>query len=322
MGMPRHTHDTGILRLINAYLHRNKVGEILVAHGKLTVDQLREALHLQRHDSVPLGHLLINRGIITRYELGKALLTQSALRTIVATLTLLSSVTYFSPRQALAGQEEAIPASITVAYLPPGAMDSEIGTNDASLFGTSERSSTDLSSFTKWTGMFDRFTQEVTAGRSQEAIQKWRKALAAFRGLPLQDMARDVNDMMNKVRYIGDNRNWGKSDYWETPVEFLTKGGDCEDFAIAKYVSLRALGVPDKAMRVAIVRDLQKNIPHAVLIVYTSQGPMVLDNQIKTMTKASEIKHYKPIFSINQTAWWLHSDRPTSNPSQIASAAR
>ncbi len=96
---------------------------------------------------------------------------------------------------------------------------------------------------------------------------------------------------MNKVRYIGDQKNWGKSDYWATPIEFLTYGGDCEDFAIAKYVSLRALGVPDRAMRIAIVKDTQKGIAHAILIVYTEDGPMVLDNQIKRMTNANAIGH-------------------------------
>jgi predicted transglutaminase-like cysteine proteinase len=75
-------------------------------------------------------------------------------------------------------------------------------------------------------------------------------------------------------------------------------------------------------MRIAIVKDLQKGVPHAILIVYTENGPMVLDNQIKKMTEADDIEHYKPIFSINRTAWWLHNDNRNSNPTQIASASR
>ena len=69
-----------------------------------------------------------------------------------------------------------------------------------------------------------------------------------------------------------------------------------------------------------IVKDMQKNLPHAILIVYTESGPMVLDNQIKRMTPSREVSHYKPIFSINRTAWWLHTDTER-NPTQIASAA-
>ena len=128
-----------------------------------------------------------------------------------------------------------------------------------------------------------------------------------MRGLPLESQVRRVNDLMNSVQYISDKRNWGRSDYWATPVEFITRGGDCEDFAIAKYAALRALGVPDSKMRVLILKDMQKNIPHAVLIVYTNEGPMILDNQIKTVRADNSIHHYKPIYSINRTSWWLHT---------------
>ena len=109
-----------------------------------------------------------------------------------------------------------------------------------------------------------------------------------------------------------------KSDYWATPVEFFNNGGDCEDYAIAKYASLRALGVPENRMRVAIVQDLKKNIPHALLIVYTNNGPVALDNQSqKVLQIGNIINRYKPIFSINRTAWWLHVE---SSNTVVASA--
>jgi len=148
-----------------------------------------------------------------------------------------------------------------------------------------------------------------------------RQKLTGLQGLPLDQMASKVNTMMNAKRYITDNRNYGKNDYWATPVEFMQRGGDCEDFAIAKYTALRALGVPENRLRIAIVQDLQKNIPHAILIVYTDGGPMILDNQIKTAISATRVSHYKPIFSINQDAWWLHT-APKGNVTRVASAAR
>ena len=84
---------------------------------------------------------------------------------------------------------------------------------------------------------------------------------------------------------------------------------------------MRALGVPENRLRIAIVQDLQKNVPHAVLIVYTDQGPMLLDNQIKSAVKVDRVSHYKPIFSINQDAWWLHT-MPKNGVTRVASAAR
>lgn len=312
----------GFLGAINTYLRRNRIGEILVSRGKLTPQQLKTALEIQKSRNEPLGRILTRDGFISSFDLRFALMAQTSLRLAAAIFAIAGGASMFSPRDAFAGGLREIPNSITLAFsnVSAGTMSGAI-VRGGSLFGTGERSSADLSSFTKWSAMFDRFADEVNSGQSNEVVQKWRSHLASLKGLPLDEMADGVNDMMNDVRYIGDNKNWGRSDYWETPVEFLSYGGDCEDFAIAKYVSLRMLGVPDNLMRVAIVRDVQKGLPHAILIVYTDEGPMVLDNQIKRMTPAADIGHYKPIYSINRTAWWLHSDR-NSNVTQVASAAR
>lgn len=316
-------NSKGILRAINSYFKRNRVGEILVSRGKLSPGQLKEALSSQKFEKRPLGRVLIDMGLISQGELRFALATQSTFRVLAAVVTIFTGLTGLSSRQAHAGGMKDIPHSISVAFssASTGSVTSKT-IYRSSLFGSGERASTDLSAFTKWSAMFDRFSRTVNSGSADHVIQKWKSDLEDLKGLPLEQMANEVNNLMNQVRYIGDKKNWGKSDYWETPVEFLTYGGDCEDFAIAKYASLRALGVPDQAMRIAIVKDLQKGIPHAILVVYTENGPMILDNQIKRMTEASDIGHYKPIFSINRSAWWLHNDNRNSNPTQIASASR
>jgi predicted transglutaminase-like cysteine proteinase len=324
MGMSdKDRYSKGVLGTIASYMQRNRVGEILVSRGKLSTADLKKALSLQKEAHIPLGRVLLEKGLISRNELRFALATQTTLRSLVAVVTIFTGLATISSRSAYAGGLKEIPQSISVAFTSASAgamMGQKI--YKSSLFGTGERASTDLSSFTKWSAMFDRFSRDVNSGASDTIVKKWKSDLSSLKGLPLEQMADEVNNLMNKVRYIGDKKNWDKSDYWETPIEFLSYGGDCEDFAIAKYISLRALGVPDQAMRIAIVKDLQKGIPHAILIVYTENGPMVLDNQIKKMTEASDISHYKPIFSINRTAWWLHNDNRNSNPTQIASASR
>ncbi|MCB1839662.1 MAG: transglutaminase-like cysteine peptidase, partial [Alphaproteobacteria bacterium] len=80
------------------------------------------------------------------------------------------------------------------------------------------------------------------------------------------------------------------------------------DFAIAKYVALRALGVEEARLRIAIVHDKLKNIPHAILVVYTSEGALILDNQNKEVLNSDALRtRYRPIFSINREYWWLHT---------------
>ena len=70
-------------------------------------------------------------------------------------------------------------------------------------------------------------------------------------------------------------------------TDFFTRGGDCEDFAIAKYTALRALGVPEERLRVAIVHDDEKNLPHAILVVYTdnavANGPTTLTTKLMVL---------------------------------------
>lgn len=312
--------NSGFLGTLNAYLKRSRIGEVLVGRGKLSPAQLTYALARQKETATPLGHILLADGLISKRDLHFALATQSTLRMLAATIAIMSAMSGLQGRTAHASSLRDIPAAFTLAAA--GSMANGIS-QSANLFGTGERASTDLSSFTKWSDMFARFQKEASNPNATGVVGEWHKNLEPLRGQSLTAMADGVNRIMNRVEYIGDNRNWGKSDYWETPIEFLTRGGDCEDFAIAKYTSLRALGVSDSSMRIAIVKDMQKRIAHAILIVYTENGPMVLDNQIKTMTKARDISHYKPIFSINRTAWWIHTDRPNSaSPTQIASAAR
>ena len=168
--------------------------------------------------------------------------------------------------------------------------------------------------------MFERFDKELSNTKSARVIRELQTKLSKYKSDSIHEMARSVNTMMNKKKYITDSKNWGKSDYWATPVEFMTRGGDCEDFAIAKYVALRALGVPENRLRIAIVQDQKKNMPHAILIVYSEKDVVVLDNQIKDMRSAKNITHYKPIFSINRLAWWLHTAPEKSSNTIVASA--
>lgn len=308
--MPEHT---GVFKRIKSYLDRNRIGELLVARQVLTPAQLKAALSQQRFDQRPLGQILVDYGYVTRNQIRSAIATQLAFRCMMTTATLMISLTAISPRTAQAGSNKDVPQQIQLAST---AMPSVAAYPE--LFGSGERRSADLSAFTKWAQVFDRFDRDAKSASGSKILADWKNDIEPLRGLPLEDMAERVNTLMNKIKYISDNRNWGRSDYWATPVEFMTRGGDCEDFAIAKYASLRALGVPEDRLRLAIVKDLEKGIPHAILIVYTDNGAMVLDNQIKTMRKASSIRHYKPIFSINRRAWWLHT---SPKATVIASAA-
>ena len=307
----------GVFSRLHSRFKKNRLGELLVIHGKLTPAELNQALKDSRSEGVQLGQLLVSRNIITQNTIRATLMEQFALRcTMTAVAIFISIGSMGIAKQARAGQIQDAPARISVVQAS-----FQKAAFHPKLFGATEKRSTSLKAFDKWTGMFDRFNASLNAPNAPAEITQFRQNLQTLKGMPLNKMATAVNNMMNQKRYVTDKANYGKNDYWATPVEFMQRGGDCEDFAIAKYTALRALGVPENRLRVAIVQDLEKNIPHAVLIVYTDQGPMLLDNQIKTAVNVNKVSHYKPIFSINQEAWWLHT-MPKTGLTRMASAAQ
>lgn len=118
-----------------------------------------------------------------------------------------------------------------------------------------------------------------------------------------------ANQYVNRnLRFISDQQQYGKIDYWATPLESLGRGaGDCEDYAIAKYFMLRALGVADDKLRLMYVRALRQNEPHMVLIYFEQpdQYPLVLDNLETEIRSALDRTDLKPIYSFNASGLWL-----------------
>ncbi|TAN54337.1 MAG: sulfate adenylyltransferase [Betaproteobacteria bacterium] len=146
-------------------------------------------------------------------------------------------------------------------------------------------------------------------------LSGWRDLLnnPKYKKLPEEEKLRVVNDFMNLTQFISDLKHWGKEDYWATPVEFLsTDAGDCEDYSIAKYFTLRALGVPDDKLRITYVKELVVyNEPHMVLAYFPSPDaePVVLDNINPTIRPASSRTDLLPVYSFNGSGLWLAKEQ-------------
>ena len=184
-----------------------------------------------------------------------------------------------------------------------------------SYFNMRETFSGDITPFPKWTGMQDRFgkqrelpDEECAGVRFHSCVAaEWRGMFVQWREKKLLEQLKSINDFANAHPYLLDQLNWGMEDYWETPYEFLVVNGDCEDYAIAKYYTLRALGVPASQLRVIIVQDFNLGgIIHAILGVYDDDKLYILDNQIAQVMRALSIYHYKPIYGINEEGWWAY----------------
>ena len=292
--------EDGFFRAVARAFRRYKLGDLLVTHGIITPAQLGAALAEQKKTGGKLGKILVRHGAISAFQLYSKLAEQWCLRISTAGIALLLQAVTPSTGHA----DDHVAASFTVSAT---VRSGDRAVRYPELFGTREFKSGDITAFKKWTTVLQRFDRQMkTSAASAPGALRWKTLLRQMQDKTPREQIEGINSFFNQVPYIEDAQNYGKSDYWATPVEFLSRGGDCEDFAIAKYAALRALGFSPQQLRIAIVEDEIRNIPHAILVVYSDAGNFVLDNQDKRVEAIAAVSRYKPIFSINSDSWWLH----------------
>ncbi len=177
------------------------------------------------------------------------------------------------------------------------------------IFGTREIEFSTLTKFPKWMSMLARnFSEELRgdepclagAPRSDCIIAEWKSFIGREQGRAPRAELDDVNAELNKIIYRLDPY------YWETPREFAVHEGDCKDYAIAKYFTLRKLGWRADDLRVVVLRDMDLVEDHAITVAYLDGTSYSLDNLVPTVLRTAAIHHYRPYYSINESRWWLH----------------
>jgi len=142
---------------------------------------------------------------------------------------------------------------------------------------------------------------------AEQRLVDWQRLHALAENAPIDRQLAMVNRFFNRAEFVDDIDHWGEEDYWATPVELLsTNGGDCEDFAIAKYLTLKAMGVPDEQMRVVYVKSLELDQAHMILAWYQTPGaePLILDNLTNDIKTASQRPDLEPVYSFNGEGLW------------------
>jgi predicted transglutaminase-like cysteine proteinase len=149
--------------------------------------------------------------------------------------------------------------------------------------------------------------------RAERRLIEWQNLLRSAKNLPEKDKLYKVNDFFNlNALFVDDIIHWKVEDYWATPLEFLATGaGDCEDFAIAKYFTLKELGVNENKMRITYVKALRLNQAHMVLTYFETPKsvPKVLDNLIPDIRPATQRSDLLPVYSFNGTGLWIAKSR-------------
>jgi predicted transglutaminase-like cysteine proteinase len=148
---------------------------------------------------------------------------------------------------------------------------------------------------------------------ARQRVEAWQILMQENKDLTEREKLAVVNDFFNSnVLFVDDILLWDKEDYWATPIEMLSLGaGDCEDYSIAKYFTLKQLGVDEDKLRITYVKAIDLNQAHMVLTYFENKRaiPLVLDNLINEIQPASRRQDLTPVYSFNGTGLWLAKSR-------------
>lgn len=195
-----------------------------------------------------------------------------------------------------------VPATGQAAEFPP-------------LFDTVEYRSESLAALPQWQRVLDEIERETAFYRDCDdarnpceprALLAWQAMIKSQKGDEPLAQLRAVNRFVNRWRSETDQDNYDVMDYWASPLTFLKRSGDCEDYAIMKYVSLRQLGFKAAQLRLVVVRDVLRDLAHAVLAVHVEQDVFILDNLFQAVLPQHRVSQYLPYYSVNENARFSH----------------
>jgi predicted transglutaminase-like cysteine proteinase len=173
----------------------------------------------------------------------------------------------------------------------------------------------------KWRGLARQLDDEAVQLALCDGDRDRCVSPAALQLLAIVDNARardgrarlgEINRAINlAIRPMSDLAQYGEIDVWSSPlVTFAHGAGDCEDYAIAKFVALRLAGIAPGDLRIVIMRDTIRGEDHAVAAARLDGRWLTLDNRRMAMIEDAQVRNYRPTFVIDQTGIMQYVDAP------------
>ncbi len=167
----------------------------------------------------------------------------------------------------------------------------------------------------KWRGLeADMAKDEIVLDRCRSGAEgcpshaaQFLRLIDAVKSKSGRAQLEEANQGVNMaIRYVSDLAQFGELDRWSAPLDsFATAKGDCEDYAIAKYVALREAGFPENELRLLLVRDRNVGQDHAVLAAHLDDQWLILDNRWSELRDDSGSLNFTPLFAINHAGVFL-----------------
>lgn len=161
----------------------------------------------------------------------------------------------------------------------------------------------------KWRAAMQRWQREQETiasceggGCANPAVRRWHDIRRIAAGRQGRDRLLLVHDAINHaISYRTDSLAFGRPDYWATPLETLTKWGDCEDYVIAKFLMLRSLEVDIEEMKLVALREDRTGEYHAILAVRSAGEWLFMDNKRGVLTRESDYADTTPLALVDDS---------------------
>lgn len=176
-----------------------------------------------------------------------------------------------------------------------------------SILDAAGRSKASMEMIPEWDRVFKNY-KKILSTPSYGRTAKWDEFVEKLQNDDPVRQILKVNLWFNGYPYKQDNWTYGKDDHWATPSEFLQHGGDCEDFVIIKYLTLRRLGFSAEDMKLTMVYDVFSGTDHALLIVNYDEQTYVLDNRDNMTIEDHYSERYTPHYAFNENELWTYDN--------------
>lgn len=229
--------------------------------------------------------------------------TVGAARRVVICIFAAAALAGTASTAALAAKSANFVTTVAPSFAPSGVFRSlEIETNATAGIGNWTRAQRKLAAEAT-----DYAACDAGSAKCPAQLRDWRTKLGQWRNLASKAKLIQVNRFANAaILYTDDRQAFHAADYWATPAQSLKGRGDCEDYALLKYASLRALGFSEDQLRIVVVKDLRAGIGHAILSVKSDGGIFILDNQDNRVLRHDSVLRYAPIYSVNAKGRWIN----------------
>ena len=175
----------------------------------------------------------------------------------------------------------------------------------------------------KWKGVERKLEDDMVQLALCDGDRERCVSPAALQFLAIVDAARvregrarfgEINRAINlAIRPMSDMAQYGQIDVWSPPLDtFATGAGDCEDYAIAKFVALRMAGISTEDIRIVVLRDLMRGEDHAVVLAHLDGHWMTLDNRRMSMIEDIDVRNHRPLFVIDNGGVRRYEEQPPS----------